>query len=164
MKPVTSQDMKWTRLQNDPRTEALSRKVLGTWRFTNEINSAGEIFSHPKKHDLSVQIRRLKWPLMATIWLSKLWDSTIASIWTYGRPNSSQGARRYGPRNASCTDKSKIRQIIFRGCFGILSSFSVKPMNTKVGDNFLAHNLDTEFALFGFRMWEIWHLQGWAVN
>jgi hypothetical protein len=57
---------------NNTRTEALSRKVLGTWRFTNEINSAREIFSHPKKHDLSVHIRRLKWPLMAKIWLSKL--------------------------------------------------------------------------------------------
>jgi hypothetical protein len=37
-------------------------------------------------------------------------------------------------------------------------------MNTKVGDNFVAHNLDTEFALFGVRMWEIWHRQGWAAN
>ena len=32
---------------------------------------------------------------------------------------------------------------------GILSSFSRKPMNTKVGDNFVAHNLDTKFALCG---------------
>jgi hypothetical protein len=29
-------------------------------------------------------------------------------------------------------------------------------MNTKVEDNFVAHNLDTEFALFGVRTWEIW--------
>jgi hypothetical protein len=28
-------------------------------------------------------------------------------------------------------------------------------MNTKVEDNFVAHNLDTEFALFGVRTWEI---------
>jgi hypothetical protein len=54
------------------------------------------------------------------------------SIWTYGRPNSDQGARRYGPRNASCVDKSEIRQIIFWGCFGILSSFPRKAINTKV--------------------------------
>jgi hypothetical protein len=37
----------------------------------------------------------------------------------------------------------------------ILSSFPKKEMNTKVEDNFVAHNLDTEFALFGVRTWEI---------
>jgi hypothetical protein len=37
-------------------------------------------------------------------------------------------------------------------------------MNTKVEDNFVAHNLDTEFALFGVRMWEIWCRQGRAAN
>jgi hypothetical protein len=31
---------------------------------------------------------------------------------------------------------------------GILSSFPRKPMNTKVGYNFMTHNLDTEYALF----------------
>jgi hypothetical protein len=30
---------------NDPRTEASTRKTPGTWMFTNEINSAREIFS-----------------------------------------------------------------------------------------------------------------------
>jgi hypothetical protein len=30
---------------NNPRTEASTRKTLGTWMFTNEINSAREIFS-----------------------------------------------------------------------------------------------------------------------
>jgi len=34
---------------------------------------------------------------------------------------------------------------------GILSSFTRKEMNTKVGDNFVEHNLDTEFALFRVR-------------
>jgi hypothetical protein len=29
-------------------------------------------------------------------------------------------------------------------------------MSTKVEDNFVAHNLDTEFALFGVQTWEIW--------
>jgi hypothetical protein len=33
--------------------------------------------------------------------------------------------------------------------FEILSSFPMKAMNTKVGDNFVAHNWDTKFALFG---------------
>jgi hypothetical protein len=37
-------------------------------------------------------------------------------------------------------------------------------MNTKVEDNFVAHNLDTEFALFGVRTWEIWRLQGRTAN
>jgi hypothetical protein len=46
----------------------------------------------------------------------------------------------------------------------ILSSFPRKEMNTKVEDNFMAHNLDTEFALFGVQTWEIWHRQGRAAN
>jgi hypothetical protein len=46
----------------------------------------------------------------------------------------------------------------------ILSSFPRKVMNTKVEDNFVAHNLDTEFALFGVRTWEIWRRQGRAAN
>jgi hypothetical protein len=46
----------------------------------------------------------------------------------------------------------------------ILSSFPRKEMNTKVVDNFVAHNLDTEFALFGVRTWEIWHWQGRVAN
>jgi hypothetical protein len=46
----------------------------------------------------------------------------------------------------------------------ILSSFLRKEMNTKVEDNFVAHNLDTEFALFGVRMWEIWCWQGRTAN
>jgi hypothetical protein len=37
-------------------------------------------------------------------------------------------------------------------------------MNTKVDYNFVAHNLDTEFALFGVRKWDIWHRQGRAAN
>jgi hypothetical protein len=37
-------------------------------------------------------------------------------------------------------------------------------MNTKVGDNFVAHNLDIEYALFGLQAWEIWCRQGRAAN
>jgi hypothetical protein len=37
-------------------------------------------------------------------------------------------------------------------------------MNTKVEYNFVAHNLDTAFALFGVRTWEIWRRQGRATN
>jgi ribosome-associated toxin RatA of RatAB toxin-antitoxin module len=46
----------------------------------------------------------------------------------------------------------------------ILFSFLRKEMNTKVEYNFVAHNLDTEFALFGFRTWEIWRWQGRTTN
>jgi hypothetical protein len=46
----------------------------------------------------------------------------------------------------------------------ILSSFPRKEMNTKVEYNFVAHNLDTEFALFGVQTWEIWHRQERAAN
>jgi hypothetical protein len=46
----------------------------------------------------------------------------------------------------------------------ILSSFLRKEMNTKDEDNFVAHNLDTEFELFGFQTWEIWHWQGRTAN
>jgi hypothetical protein len=37
-------------------------------------------------------------------------------------------------------------------------------MNTKVGDNFVAHNLDTEYALFGVQTWELWCRQGRVEN
>jgi hypothetical protein len=37
-------------------------------------------------------------------------------------------------------------------------------MNTKVEDNFMAHNLDTEFASFGVCTWEIWCRQGRAAD
>jgi hypothetical protein len=37
-------------------------------------------------------------------------------------------------------------------------------MNTKVGDNFVTYNLDTEFALFGVQTWEIWCRQGRVAN
>jgi hypothetical protein len=46
----------------------------------------------------------------------------------------------------------------------ILSSFPSKEMNTKVEDNFVEHNLNTEFALFGVRTWEIWHRKGRLAN
>jgi hypothetical protein len=45
-----------------------------------------------------------------------------------------------------------------------LYSFLRKEMNTKVEDNFVAHNLHTEFALFGVRTWEIWRWQGRTTN
>jgi hypothetical protein len=52
----------------------------------------------------------------------------------------------------------------FEAVFGILSSFLRKALNTKVGVNFVAHNLDTKFALLGVWTWEIWCQQGRAMN
>jgi hypothetical protein len=46
----------------------------------------------------------------------------------------------------------------------ILSSFPRNKMHVKVEYNFVAHNLDTKFALFGVRMWEIWRRQRRAAN
>jgi hypothetical protein len=37
-------------------------------------------------------------------------------------------------------------------------------MNTKVEDNFVAHNMDIKFELFGVRTWEIWCRQGRATD
>jgi hypothetical protein len=152
-------DFKWPQV---PKHQHVKLRGLGG--LPTRSTQSERYYHSSEQHDLSVQIQRLKWPLMAKVWLPKLWALTIASIWTYGRPNSGQGARRYGPRNASCADKSEIRQTIFQGCFGILSSFPRKAMNTKVEDNFVAYNLDTDFALFGVRTWEIWCRQGRSAN
>jgi hypothetical protein len=46
----------------------------------------------------------------------------------------------------------------------ILSSFPRKAMNIKVGGNFVSYNQDTEFALFGVQVWEIWCRQGRATK
>jgi hypothetical protein len=46
----------------------------------------------------------------------------------------------------------------------ILSSFLRKEMNTKIEDNFVAHNLDTECALFGAQTWEILSWKRRTVN
>jgi hypothetical protein len=46
----------------------------------------------------------------------------------------------------------------------IISSSLRKEMNNKVEDNVLAHNLDTEFTLFGARTWKIWRWQGRTAN
>jgi hypothetical protein len=40
----------------------------------------------------------------------------------------------------------------------------MKEMKTKVEDNFVAYNLDTERALFGVQTWEIWRRKGRVAN
>jgi hypothetical protein len=77
-----------------------------------------------------------------------------------------------GPRNPCYAVTPKSEQILFEGRnhnrfsskTKILSSFTRKEMNTKVEHNFVAHNLDSEFALFDVRTWEIWRQQGRAAN
>jgi hypothetical protein len=66
-----------------------------------------------------------------------------------------KGARRYGPRNPCYAIIRNQNRLSSKTDLEILSSFPRKEMNTKVEYNFMAHNLDTEFALFGVRTWEI---------
>jgi hypothetical protein len=68
------------------------------------------------------------------------------------------------PEMPAAQTSPKSDRLFSEAVLGILSLFSRKPMNTEVGDNFVAHNLDTEFALFGVRTWEIWCRQGRDVN
>jgi hypothetical protein len=141
-----------------------TRKCPGTWRLPTRSTQPKRYSRSPEQHGHSVQIQRLKRPIMAKVWIPKLWASMIASIWTYGRLNSALGAWRSGHWNTCYADKVEIRQIIFRGRFLILSSFPKKEMNTKVRDNFVAHYLGTEFALFGSWTWEIRRRQGRTAN
>jgi hypothetical protein len=97
---------------------------------------------------------------MEKVWLPKFWASTIHSIWTWGRPNSDKGARRYGPRNPCFAVSPKSDRLSSEAVLGILSSFLRNQVNTKVGDNYVPHNLDTEFALFGVCTWDIWCRKG----
>jgi hypothetical protein len=120
MKLVTSQDTKWTRLQTTQGLKHQHAKLWGLGCLPTRLTQP-ERYSHSsRQHDLSVQIRRLKQPLMEKVWLPKLWASTIPLIWTCGRSNSDKEARRYGPRNPCCAVSPKSEQIIFRGRFGDL--------------------------------------------
>jgi hypothetical protein len=155
VKPVTSQDTKWTRLQT---TQGLKHQYVKLRRLGGlpiRCTQPERYSRNPRHHDLSVQIQRHKWPLMEKVWIPKLCVSTIASIWKCGRPDSGQGARRCDSRNTCCADKSETRQIIFWGHFGDLILVS-KETNE--------YQLNTEFALFGVRTWEIWCPQGRVAN
>jgi hypothetical protein len=96
---------------------------------------------------------------MQEMLIPKLCALTIASIWTCGRPNSCQGARRYGPEIPAAQTSPKLDRLSSDAVLGVLFSFPMKPMNTKVGYNFVEQNPDTEFALFGVRAWQIWRRQ-----
>jgi hypothetical protein len=162
MKPVTSQDTKWTIIQTTQGPKHQHAKLRGLGCLPTRSTQPERYSRSPGHHDLSVQIRRLKRSLMAKVWLPKLWPSTIPLIWTCGRLNSDKGARRYSLRNPCCTFSPKSEQIIFQGRFGDLI-FVFKERNEYQSwreDNFVAHNLDTEFALFGVQTWEILRWQG----
>jgi hypothetical protein len=88
----------------------------------------------------------------------------IPSIWTCGRPNSDKGARRYGSKIAAAQSVRNQNKLSSKADLEILYSFPRKEMNTKVEDNVMTHNLDTEFALFGTRTCEIWRWKGRAAN
>jgi hypothetical protein len=105
---------------NNPKTEASTRKTPGTWCLPARSTQPERYSRSPGQHDFSVQIRRLKRPLMKKVWLQKLWDSMIPSIWTCGRLNSGQRARSYDPRNLCCAVSPKLEQIIFQDRFGDL--------------------------------------------
>jgi hypothetical protein len=68
------------------------------------------------------------------------------------------------PEMPAVQTNPKSNRLSSEAVLGILSSFPRKAMNTKIEDNFVAHNLDTEFVLFGVRTWEIWRRQGRAAN
>jgi hypothetical protein len=119
MKPVTSQDTKGTRLQTTQGPKHQHVKLWGLICLPMRSTQPERYSRSPGQHDLSVQIRRLKWPLMAKLWLPKLWVSMIPSIWTCGRPNS-----RYDPGSPCCAVSLKSEQITFQGRFGDLIFFS----------------------------------------
>jgi hypothetical protein len=134
MKRVTSQDTKWTRLQTTQGPKHKHAKLRGLRCLPTRSTQPERYSRSPGQHDLSVQIRRLKWPLMAKVWLPKFWASTIPSIWTCGRPKSDKGARKYSPRNPCCAVSPKSEQIIFPGRFGNL----IFVFDCDVGDMTLA--------------------------
>jgi hypothetical protein len=68
------------------------------------------------------------------------------------------------PEMPAAQTSPKSDRLSFEAVLRILSLFPRKPMSTKVEDNFVAHNLDTEFTLFGVWTWVIWYRQGRAVN
>jgi hypothetical protein len=59
------------------------------------------------------------------------------------------------PEIPAAQTNTKPHRLYYEAVLGIFSSFPRKPMNTKVGDNFVAQNLDIEFAIFGDQAWEI---------
>jgi hypothetical protein len=130
MKPVTSQDMKWTRLRKTQGPKNQHVKLWGLGGLPTR-STQPERYSHsPEQHDLSVQIRRLKLPLMAKVWLPKLWSSTIASIWTYGRPNLGKGAR--SPEMPAAQTSSKSDKLSFKAVWGSYLHFQGKQWITKL--------------------------------
>jgi hypothetical protein len=53
------------------------------------------------------------------------------------------------PKLPAAQISPKSDRLSFEAVFGILSSFTRKAVNTKIEDNFMAHDQDTQFAFFG---------------
>jgi hypothetical protein len=60
------------------------------------------------------------------------------------------------PEMPAAQTSPKSDRLSSEAILGILSLFPRKAMNTKVDDTLVAHNLDTDFVIFGVRTWEIW--------
>jgi hypothetical protein len=102
-----------------------------------------------------VQIQSLKRPLMAKVWLQSCGSRRYLR---FGHVVGPIRIREIGDKTPEIPTAQSVRnqnRLSFKADLEILSSFPRKEMNTKVEDNFVAHNLDTEFSLFGVRTWEI---------
>jgi hypothetical protein len=67
MKPVTSQDTKRTRLQTTQGPKHQRTKLQGLGCLPTRSTQPERYSRKPGQHELSVQIRRLKRPLMAKV-------------------------------------------------------------------------------------------------
>ena len=102
-----------------------------------------------KQHNLSVRIQRLKRPLM-----EKRLNTKVVGLDECLHMEGPIRVKELGdmaPEISAAQTSPKSDRFSSEAVLGILSSFPRKAMNTKVGDNFVTHNLDTEFALFRVR-------------
>jgi hypothetical protein len=164
MKPVTSQDMKWTRLQTTQGLKNQHAKLRGLGCLPTRSTQPKRYSRSSGQHDLSVQIQRLKRSLMAKVWLPKFWASTYLRFGHEEGPILIRELGDIAPEIPATQSVRNQNRFSFKADLETLSSFLRNEMNTKLEYNFVAHNLDTEFALFGVRTWEIWRRQGRTAN
>jgi hypothetical protein len=67
LKPVTSQDMKLTRIQMTQGPKHQHVKLRGLGGLPTRSTQPERYYRSPEQYDLSVQIRRLKRPLIAKV-------------------------------------------------------------------------------------------------
>jgi hypothetical protein len=130
MKPITSQDTKWTILQTTQGPKHKHVKLRGLGCLPMRSTQPERYSRSPGQHDLSVQIQRLKRPLMEKVWLPKFWNSTIPSI-------PSIRVKELWDMTPKIPVAQSVRNqniLSSKADLEILSSFPRK-MNTKVGGN-----------------------------